>query len=152
MLEPRGDGRFVLHLSDDLRQAVAELMMQLVDRIDEPDDPALKRLRPIAYTEDPDRDAEYQLLAGDELRSSQREAIGTMLTSMDAVSMSVEDLWGWMRALNALRLLTGTMLDITDDEYEPPRWSDLEPSEAGLWSVYDLAGQLQHEVIQALEA
>ena len=69
MIVRRRDGSFNLALTPDERALLAGLVDQLEDLIDAgPDDPLARRLFPVAYPDDEKREAEYRLLAGEELR------------------------------------------------------------------------------------
>jgi hypothetical protein len=147
----RGDGRYDLELQAPIRDLLRNLLGQLDQLLDEaPDDPAMRRLSPTAYLEDPEADAAYQLLAGEELRTARRAAIARVLASVDESILDEDDLWAWLQALNAVRLVVGTRLDISEDD-DRPDGADLDPEHESLWSIYDLTTWLQHEVISGLD-
>lgn len=145
----RGDG-FELVLSEEMRQVLRNLLGELEELlVGEPNDPSLRRLHPPAYLDDEDSDAAYQLLAGDELRTSRHEAIEAVVASLDADDLTEDDLWNWMQALNAVRLVAGTRLDVSEDDVEQGPTGPDDP-EAPMWAVYGLMTFLQHEVVEAL--
>ncbi len=145
----RPDGRFDLVLDDRLRTAMGSLLTELDELIEQdPHASDLERLRPPAYTEDADRDAEYQLLAGDELRTSRRSAIEAVQASLAADTLGEDELWAWLQSLNALRLVVGTRLDVSEEE--DIREIDPEDPSAPLWAIYQFATWVQHEVINVL--
>jgi hypothetical protein len=147
----RHDGTYELNLDAPFRDVVRSLMGQLDELLaDTPDDPSMRRLRPPAYLDDPDADAAYQLLAGEELRASHHAAVARVLASVDATVLSEDDLWGWLQALNAVRLVAGTRLDISEDDHGGRR-EPANDEEASLWAVYDLTTALQHEVVTGLQ-
>ncbi|MCU1498255.1 MAG: hypothetical protein JWM47_2208 [Acidimicrobiales bacterium] len=146
----RPDGRYDLVLEPALREAMASLLGELDELVaGDPGDPSLRRLAPPAYLEDPDKDAEYQLLAGDELRTARHEAIEAVQASLAQEQLSEAELWAWLQSLNALRLVVGTRLGIEDDDHDHRVGPD-DPA-AGLWSIYDFGTWLQHAVIDALQ-
>jgi hypothetical protein len=146
----RRDGRFDVVLDGAQRRSIALLLGELDELIEAgPDDPGLERLRPPAYLEDADKDAEYQLLAGDELRTSRRRAIAAVVASLEAEVVTDEQLWAWVQSLNALRLVVGTRLGIDDDEADE-RPLDPDDPAAGLWTIYHFATALQSWVVSAL--
>ncbi len=148
----RADGTYQVQLDPSILDVIRSLLGQLDQLLeDAPDDPSMRRLAPTAYPDDADADAAYQLLAGEELRASRHAAIERVLASLDAESLTEEDLWSWMQALNAVRLVVGTRLDISEDDHGPDRRGSTDPHEASLWSVYDLTTALQHEVVSALD-
>lgn len=148
----RADGAFDVALSAEERDGAALVLSELVAEID--DDPAaddLRRLRPPAYLDDPDRDLEYQLLAGEELRTSHRAAIAAAMAALDRPVLSEDELWSFVRALNAVRLVVGTKLGIDEDAHRPPRmWMLLAASERRRWAVFLLASDLAGEATLAL--
>lgn len=149
VVRPRPDGRFDLVLPEAHRTTISALLGELDQLIEaDPSDPDLRRLSPPAYLDDPERDAAYQLLAGDELRTARRAAIDAVRSSMDRSVLDEDQVWAWLRALNGLRVVVGTKLDITDEEYDP----DLDPDdpEAPLWAIYHFTGVLEHAIIAAL--
>ena len=80
------------------------------------DDPGLRRLFPTAYVNDPDRDAEYQILARHELIDARLSAIDTMQATVGAAVLSDDELRAWMTTVNQLRLVLGTRLEISEDD------------------------------------
>ncbi|MCB0975845.1 MAG: DUF2017 family protein [Acidimicrobiales bacterium] len=146
----RSDGTYdvvldarAIHLLDDALGAISRLL-------EDPDEPMLARLSPVAYPDDPEREAGYRLLAGEELRTSQQEAMSVLREVFAGATATEEQLWAAIRALNTVRLVTGTMLGIeTEDDGPRP---DLAPDDPtyGIWALYDLTGWTQHFVVDAL--
>lgn len=143
------DGRFALVLDAQNIEALESLLGELDDLLElAPDDPSLGRLHPTAYSEDPDRDLGYQILAGDELRTKRRATIAAVRSSLDRTELTEDELWSWLQALNALRLVVGTRLGIDDDTDHP----DVAPEDPDLplWDVYEFSTQIQYFVVRAL--
>lgn len=151
VVRTRGPGRFEIVLRPDMREVLTDSLDQLSDLLDEPDSPMLARLSPPAYLDDPDKDNEYQLLAGEELRTSRRAAIDAARAMATRTEVSEADLWAWLQSLNALRLVLGTLLGITDDDDDDREVDDDDPT-APIWAIYGLATAVQYQVIQALSA
>jgi hypothetical protein len=127
------------------------LLRQLSELLDsQPDHPNLVRLRPPAYTDDPEADAAYQLLAGEELRTSRRQSIDAVIESLGRDQLSEDELWSWVQALNGIRLVVGTRLDIRDDDHGPISRRSTDPDDRPLWAVYDFTTLLQHDIVDAL--
>lgn len=143
-----------MRLPRHLREVVAIVVDELAEDLDgNRDDEDLRRLHPPAYLEDPDRDVEYQLLAGTELRSSQQQAVETTARILGQDTASEEELWALLRALNAVRLVVGTRLGIDDDEHDRPRFAfRLPAATARNWAIYDLTTDLQHAAVAAIGA
>ena len=55
----------------------------------------------------------------------------------------------WLGALESLRLVLGTQLDVTEESYGP---LDLDDPEAARLALYHWLSWLQEEVVQALSA
>lgn len=119
VLQPVSDGHFELMLDRDVRSSLIGLLDELAQVIAEPNDPRQRRLAPPAYPDDPDREAEYQLLAGDELRTSRLEAVSVSREALESDRLTDEQVWAWLRSLNAVRLIVGVELGIEDDDDDP---------------------------------
>lgn len=139
------------HYEIRLPEAERELLRTLAPQMREllaSDDPVLERLFPVAYPADDDREAEYRLLAGDELRSSYEAALTSLEENADAERLDAEQLQAWMRALNEVRLVLGTRLEITEEGGERPARAD-DPR-ATSFAVYDYLTWLQGAIVEAL--
>jgi hypothetical protein len=103
----RGGG-FSLRLNPEERALVARLLDELGALLTEQVDPAMTgRLFPVVHPNDPDQEAEYQRLMRDELVASR-------------LAFDEDQLVAFMQALNGVRLVLGTILDITDDDEDEP--------------------------------
>lgn len=149
---PRPDGRFEVNLDEQDLDNLAVVVADLVDDLDgSPDSADLSRLHPPAYTDNDDRQMEYQLLAGEELRSSRRNGIETSLAILELSVITEEQLWALLRTLNSVRLVTGTRLGIDEDIHHPPKlWFRLPPQTKRLWAVYLFSSELLGEATYAL--
>ena len=70
--------------------------------------------------------------------------------TIDAEHLDEDQLLAWMRALNHVRLVLGTRLDVTEDGDERPM-SPRDPR-APAFAVYDYLTYLQGEIIDALSS
>ena len=136
----------------DLPVAERQLLVDLVEQLREvllatTDDPTVRRLFPTAYNEDPSRDQEYQQLVRDELLERRLAALGTVEATAAAEEVDEPTLTAWLTALNDLRLVLGTRLDVSEDDV------DLDPSapEARAHFVYHYLSVLVGEAVDALE-
>ena len=136
-----GDYRFTI--SDDERQLVLDLVRQLRELLTT-DSPALRRLFPPPYGDDDERNAGYAVLAGSELVERRLAALDVIETTIDAETLTEDQLQTWMRSVNDLRLVLGTLLDVSDDE-EPASGAD-----ETMIAVYEYLGQLLELTVQAL--
>jgi hypothetical protein len=141
-------GRYAIDLPEPERDLLADLVGQLRDLLlATTDDPTLRRLFPTAYNQDPERDLEYQLLVRDELLEKRLSALAAVEASAEATELDEAGLTGWLTALNDLRLVLGTRLDVSEDDVEV----DPDAPDAGAHVVYHYLGLLLGEVVDALE-
>ena len=114
------------------------------------DDPALERLFPPAYPDDPDRDAEYAEMVRADLLAGRLSSLQVMEATLEATRLDEEQLTAWLGALNDLRLVLGTRLDVTEELYDAPIAED-DPN-APAHTLYLYLGWLQEQVVEALAA
>ena len=115
----QADGSYRINLPPDVRELLVHLFGELRDVLTQADtsDPALRRLFPAAYHDDPERDAEYQELMRSELVASRLTAISRVVEVVgDGDRLAAGDMDLLLQSLNALRLLLGTMLDVSEDD------------------------------------
>ena len=142
--------RFRLELDTDERALVVRLMEQLRGLISEApaDDVRLRRLFPTAYHDDPERDGEYQRLMRDELVLSRLASLDAVETALAQDLLTGDQLAAFMRSLNALRLVLGTLLDV-DDDTDPSTLDPDHPLFAEHQLYVWLSWMLEH-VVEAL--
>ena len=140
-------GDFAITLSAEERGVLRQLPAQLRELL-RTDDPALKRLFPTAYPDDEELEAEYRQLMSNDLLESHAAALDVMEKTIDQDRLSEDELVGWLGALNNLRLVLGTRLDVTEDMDEAP----LEPSDPrhAALALYHYLTWLQDAVVGAL--
>jgi hypothetical protein len=143
----RRRGGFELRLPEgerDLLRSLPEQLRQLIAN----DDPSTKRLYPPGYGDDPERDAEYRALTRDDLTAVRLESLRILEETVDAERLDDEQLDAWLHALNDLRLVLGTKLDVSED---PERDEELlSGSDAELFAVYSYLGWLVEQTVRAL--
>ena len=141
------DGRFAVSLSAPERELLELLPQQVAGLLDEPSDPSLQRLFPPAYhkPEDAEHAEEYRRLMQDDLLGHHREALQVLATTARATELSEEEVLAWMRAINSIRLVLGTRLDVSEDD---------DPLDATTpeQQIYLLLGYFQECVIDALSS
>ena len=147
-VEPTGEGDFRLRLSDGERELLRTLPGELRALLDsERDDPGLRRLFPPAYERDEEGEDEYRRLMADELLEGRRAALWLVEETAGRDRLTAAELDGWLRALNDLRLVLGTRLDVTEEMYD----AELDPAhpEAYELSVYAYLSWLQEQLVAA---
>ena len=146
----RGEGGAVeLRLSRDERSLLAGVVAELRALLDgAPGDPSLRRLFPPAYSDD-ERDEQYRSLVRDQLVSGRAKSLATVRATLGEKTLTAKQADEWLRALNDLRLVLGTRLDVTEDldygaiDLDEPRGRDL--------AVYGYLSWLQEQLVDALQ-
>ena len=126
-----------------LQQAFDDLRVMIAN-----DDPSTRRLTPTAHVDDPELDEEYRRMVGDDLRASQLAAFDVVEHSIDGSTVSRDELESWMRSVNAVRLVIGTQLDISE---EPQRVDRSDP-DYPRYAVYDFLSNLLAWIVDALQS
>ena len=149
LVKRRRDGRYELRLPGPVRDVVADSCAGLRALVeDDPDDPALWRLFPDAYPDDPDHASFYRLVARDQLVGVKQEALEVVQRTARADVLTEDELEQWMRALNSVRLAVGTRLGASEDA---PTVAADDP-DAPLWQLYEVLGVLVGSIVEALAA
>ena len=150
MIRRHRDGHIEIRLGDAERDVLVHVLDQLRDAlVGDPDDPLLRRLFPPAYAEDPEKEAGFRALARDELLESRLAALDVVEASVREKVLDVETAGAWMRALNSLRLVLGTRLDVTEDD---DRGIDPDDPDAPARALYYFLSGLVDELVDALTA
>ena len=120
--------------------------------VDTPEDPVLLRLLPDAYA-DEEQSAEFRRLTDADLRARKNEAIDRVLDDVatsERVDLDLDEGIGmWVQAINDVRLVLGTRLDVTEDW--PETLEDLPPDDprAALYDFYGWLSSLQDRLVVA---
>jgi hypothetical protein len=140
-------GQYRLRLPPQEREILRSLPRQLRELLDT-DDPALRRLFPPAYEDDPDRQAEYEGLVSPELTRDRLDALAIVERTVDASRLTEEEITAWLGALNDLRLVLGTRLDVTEELYEEglPEGDPRSPA----FALFAYLGWLEEQIVEAL--
>jgi hypothetical protein len=110
--------RFVVGLGPGERELLEELCRQsreLLEAEDPSSDPAVARLFPAAYRDDPLRSLEFETTLGESPRNGKLEAIATLERTAQADELSEDELLSWLGAVNDFRLVLGTRIGITEE-------------------------------------
>lgn len=141
------DGTIDVRLSAQERETLRGLASELATMLDNPTEPSLRRLFPPSYTENPVHEAAYQMMMGDDLRRRHLEAAQLLGDSADLEQLDPEHATAWLQAINAVRLVLGTRLEVTDDG--PIRIQRDDP-DLPLWALYEFLAMLLDELVRAL--
>lgn len=106
-------------------------------------DDRVRRVFPTAYPDEPELDAEYQRYMREELVASHLGAIDQVRGSLGTAELDEAGMHRWVQSINALRLVLGTMLDVSEDE--DPGLRD-DPT----YLLYGYLSGLLDEMIQVL--
>jgi hypothetical protein len=145
------DGSIRINLDDSARELLLRLAGELeaVDSADKTGDPRMRRLHPTAYHQDPEHDEEFQRLMFDELRASRAASLQQTRDALLSDTMTEDQLMGFMRTLNSLRLILGTQLDVAEGSDSEPL--DDDPA-APFHYLYEYLGYLLECSVQALSS
>ena len=148
-IERAPDG-FRLRLAREERDLLERLAAELEAVLEAPDEPALARLFPDAYEDDPEAAAEFRQLVGADLREERRSAVAILRSTLAGGRLSEEELDAWLRAVNDLRLVLGTRLDVTEELYEHDL--DARDPRTPALAVFFYLTWLQERLLQARQA
>jgi hypothetical protein len=148
-------GGFDLRIPADEREilrsvgpSLREVLVERATAIEPGEDEAVDRLFPAAYPDDEERQAEFRLLAHDQLLESHLGSLAVLEETADAEHLDEDQLLAWMRALNHIRLVLGVRLGVTEEGDERPRGR--RDPRAPAFAVYDYLTYLQGDIIEAL--
>jgi len=141
------NGRYRVRIDETARTVLQDLARQLTPAISA-HDPMTKRLFPPAYP-DPmlaDVEREYRGLVETALVTHHQRALETLVATAHAESLSEEEVHDWLSAVESMRLVLGTRLDVTED-MTPPGPDDPNAAE---YALYEYLGGLQYLLVDTL--
>jgi hypothetical protein len=140
-------GGYRLRLSSGERELLRSLPGQLRELLRH-DDPSLERLFPPAYDRDQGADDEFRKLTRRGLREGTLGALQVVEETVDREHLDEAQLEAWLRALESLRLVLGTQLDVTEEMFA----DELDPSDPRLphLELYGYLSWLQEQAVAAL--
>jgi hypothetical protein len=146
-VRPDGDGGFDLALPSGVRA----MLLDLVGRLDEllsSDADVVRRVFPTAYPDDPEREAGYQALVRGELIERHAASAALVAATIESTTLTAEELSSWLTALNALRLVFGTALDVSEDD--DPADVDMDSEDGPARMAYQVLTELVDDIVGAL--
>lgn len=138
-------GRFHPNLDVHEREVLADLPGQVMGLLSG-EDPVSARLYPVAYPDDPQAQADYRSVMEKSLQAKHRAALDALATSASDESLDGEQIQLWMGALEILRLILGTELDVSEEMEE----IDALDPRASQFAMYAYLSMLQGEIVDAL--
>lgn len=118
------------------------------------DDPAMARLFPDAYVDDPEGASQFRRFTERSLRDTKlahaATALDTLRRSGDKVTLSEAEAGAWLGALNDLRLALGTRMGITEQGMAELADLPEEDPRSAMFHVYDWLTFLQESLVRAL--
>jgi hypothetical protein len=145
-IERRRGGSYRVHLPKDERDVLAALPAQLRDALGE-GEPTLYRLFPPAHADDDEANTEYARLVGASLLEGKLAALAELERTAHEETLDEDGLGAWLGALESLRLVLGTQLDVTEESYGP---LDVDDPDAPRLALYQWLSWLQEEVVRAM--
>jgi hypothetical protein len=127
-------------------------MVGIDDTAETPDDPALARLLPDAFLDDPDAAADFRRFTERDLRATKVAHSATVAQDLQA-GLDVlpnDHVASWMGFLNDTRLALGTRLEISEDNHEELADLPEEDPRSGIFHVYDWLTYLQDTLVHLL--
>jgi len=129
-------------------------MIGLTENSELPSDPALARLLPDAYRDDPEASGEFRRYTEQGLRSGKVAAARTVLATLPPkggrVRLSGPEAQAWLRALNDVRLALGVRLEVTEDFDELVARMSPDDPRLAYADMYHWLGYLQETLVGAL--
>ncbi|MDO8309563.1 MAG: DUF2017 domain-containing protein [Actinomycetota bacterium] len=117
-----------------------------------PDDPALARLFPDAFTDDDDAAAEFRRFTERDLRAGKAAHASTVIASLESRSdrLDAEQVAAWLGFLNDVRLTLGTRLGISEDTQAELAALAPDDERLGAYALYDWLTYLQDSLVTLL--
>lgn len=142
----RRNGGVSITIDEQIRGVLKSLLDQLREMLLTGDHDALRRLYPTAYPQDEERDKAYRALVHDSLLGQRLEHIESMENTLSRESLDDAELTVWMHAVNSVRLVLGTVLDVSEDD----EFIDTDHPQAQQYALYYLLGYLLEQIVAVL--
>ena len=141
---------FEVRLPTDERDVLRTLPAQMRALLDEGerDDPVMKRLYPAAYLEDEGAAAEFDSAIRDDLTRERLDALDGFERTIDAKTLTEEELAGWLAVLNDARLVLGVRLAVSEETV--PRDFEGDEDAMASYALYAFLSYLVEEIVDAL--
>lgn len=145
------DDHYAVRLAKSERGLLIALCAEartLLETEDPSSDPAVARLFPAAYQDDPLRNLEYETSLGGAPRSDKLEALDTVEGTAHARKLSESQLLSWIGVVNDMRLVLGTRLEVSEESTDEdfPEGSPHHDAH----EVYQFLGWLLQDMLSAM--
>jgi hypothetical protein len=140
------NGEIVVDIDPSIRDAVRTLLDELRELLMTGDHPGLRRLYPTAYPQHEDLEESYRSLVHDTLLAQRLDTIEAMENTLDATTLTDQELDVWMHGVNSVRLVLGTILDVGEGEELP----DADAPDAQQRVLYYILGYLLEQIVDVL--
>ncbi len=147
----RAGSEFKLALDDELRGVLEHLageFHQLLTAETPSSDASLQRVFPPAHPDDPLQNLDYEREAGAGLLDGKLAALETLRSTAHADRLTEEQLLAWMTAINDMRLVIGTRIDV-QEESTPEDFAG-EPERESSFQLYVYLTWLLEAIVEAL--
>lgn len=133
----------------DVLRSLCDQLEALLTTEDRSSDPALARLSPAAYPDDPLRELEFEQMAGDDLAAGRLAALRELRATAGDEVLREEQALAWLRTLNDLRLVLGTRLDLTEESGAEDFTGD--ETSAAVFELYGALTMIQGELLLVID-
>jgi hypothetical protein len=133
---------------DGPEQQLLSLLPRQVQELLEQSDPSTARVFPVAYADDAKAEADYREMMGAQLLNQHQRSLDTLASTAAAPSLDESEVHEWLDALEVLRLVLGTQLDVSEDG----AMVDETDPRSTQFAVYHYLSMLQGEIVDALAA
>jgi hypothetical protein len=145
----------------DGEESLEKLVEGTQDPVAPPRDPALLRLLPDAYRDDDDAAGEFRRLTEADLRATKHAGLGRIVSDLAApaaaqrgggVRLDLDDEAAavWLSALNDVRLMFGTRIDVREDMDDERMILPVDSQRYAEIATYDWFSWLQDAMLRAL--
>jgi hypothetical protein len=132
-------------LEEPEQKLLAILPGQVLELLEQ-EDASTARIFPVAYTDDAKAEADYKEMMGAQLLQQHQRALDTMAATAAAATIDETEIHQWLDAVEVLRLVFGTQLDVSEDG------ADIDDADPRIdqFTVYHYLSMLQEEIVEAL--
>jgi hypothetical protein len=142
-------GTIRIDLPDHERELLQRVLPQLRELLtgDERDE-RTRRLFPVAFPDDTEAESEYQRYMHSELVTSRLSALDAVESTVTAKELTEEQAVAWMQSINSVRLVLGSLLDVSEELELDSLPADHPQIET--YALYAYLSMLLGELVEAL--